>query len=188
MANIANFEVNGVSYAYDTESRNPLATRVRIKQAKEGIVYDINTKAPTEVVGIPANKLKAVEEEPAVEEPVVEEPVEPTPVEPTPAATKTKTVYFDQGSGDIFVVEVTYTGDINSDNVDSLRLNYEHNGETGSFGGGASLQSFSGSSETYPAITPDEGEETPNVVDFNVVSRPSYYEDYTFTSITYEED
>ena len=179
MANISSFEINGVSYAYDTESRNPLATKVRIKQAKEGIVYDINTKAPTEVVGIPANKLKAVEEEPAAE---------PTPVEPTPVATKTKTVYFDQGSGDIFVVEVTYTGDINSDNVYSLHLNYEHNGETGALGGGASLQSFSGDSETYPALTPDEGEETPNVIDFNVVSRPSYYEDYTFTSITYEED
>lgn len=180
MANIANFEVNGVSYAYDTETRNPLATRVRIKQAKEGIVYDINTKAPTEVVGIPANKLKAVEE-PAVEEPATED--EPA-VEPTPVATKTKTVYFDQGSGDIFVVEVTYTGDINESNVDSLKLNYEHNGETGAFGIGASLQSFSGDSETYPALTPDEGEETPNVVDFNVISRPAYYEDYTL-SVTY---
>lgn len=184
MANIANFEVNGVSYAYDTESRNPLATRARIKQAKEGIVYDINTKAPTEVVGIPANKLKAVEEEPVVEKPAAEDEPAETPV----VATKTKTVYFDQGSGDIFVVEVTYTGDINRDNVYSLKLNYEHNGETGAFGAGASLQSFSGSSETYPTITPDEGEETPNVVDFNVVSRPSYYEDYTFTSVTYEED
>lgn len=181
MANIANFEINGVSYAYDTESRNPLATRVRIKQAKEGIVYDINTKAPTEVVGIPANKLKVVEEAEPAEEPSVE----PVPVEPAPVATKTKTVYFDYGSGDIFVVEVTYTGDINSNNVDSLHLKYEHDGETGSFGG-ATLQMGSGDSETYPAVTPDEGEETPNIINFNVISTPSSaYDNYTF-SVTYE--
>lgn len=177
MANIANFEINGVSYAYDTESRNPLATRVKIKQAKEGIVYDINTKAPTEVVGIPANKLKVVEEA---------EPAEEPSVEPVPVATKTKTVYFDYGSGDIFVVEVTYTGDINSNNVDSLHLNYEHDGEAGSFGG-ATLQIGSGDSETYPAVTPDEGKETPNIINFNVISTPSYFENYTFTSVTYED-
>ena len=176
MANISSFEVDGVSYSYDTESRNPLA-KIAIAKAVEGeLVYDANSKAPTEVIGIPANKLKAVviaEEEPA------EIPV---------ATTKTKTVYFDYGSGDIFVVNLTYTGDINESNVYSLKLNYEHNGETGTLGAGATLQMGSGSPETYPAITPDEGEETPNVVDFNVVSRPSYYEDYTFTSITYEED
>lgn len=183
MANIANFEINGVSYAYDTESRNPLATRVKIKQAKEGIVYDINTKAPTEVVGIPANKLKVVEEAEPAEEPSVE----PVPVEPAPVATKTKTVYFDYGSGDIFVVEVTYTGDINSNNVGQLRLNYKYNNGGTSYVSGATLQMGSGNPETYPAITPDEGKETPTIVDFTVVSAPSYTEEYSFTSVTYED-
>jgi len=181
MANIANFEINGVSYAYDTESRNPLATRVRIKQAKEGIVYDINTKAPTEVVGIPANKLKVVEEAEPAEEPSVE----PVPVEPVPVATKTKTVYFDYGSGDIFVVKLTYTGDINADNVGKLKLNYK-NGGNASYVSGATLQMGSGNPETYPTVTPDEGEETPTIVDFTVVSAPSYAEEYSFTSVTYE--
>jgi len=177
MANISSFEVDGVSYSYDTEARNPLA-KIAIAKAVEGeLVYDANSKAPTEIVGIPANKLKAVAED---EEPVEED-------EPTPVATKTKTVYFDLGSGDIFVVELTYTGDINEHNVYSLHLNYEHNGETGSFGGGATFQQFSGDSETYPALTPDEGEETPNIISSNVVSRPSYYEDYTL-NVTYEED
>ena len=49
MANIANFEVNGVSYSYDTESRNPLSDKVKVKAFEGGLVYDINTKAPTEV-------------------------------------------------------------------------------------------------------------------------------------------
>lgn len=39
MANIQNFEVNGVSYAYDTESRSPLAKK-NIKKALDGdLVY-----------------------------------------------------------------------------------------------------------------------------------------------------
>ena len=59
MANIANFEVNGVSYSYDTESRNPLSNKVKAKAFEGKLVYDANTKAPTEVVGIPANSLKA---------------------------------------------------------------------------------------------------------------------------------
>ena len=58
MANVSNFEVNGVSYSYDTESRNPLLDKVKLKAFEGGLVYDINTKAPTEVVGVPANNLK----------------------------------------------------------------------------------------------------------------------------------
>lgn len=39
MANIQNFEVNGVSYAYDTESRSPLAKK-NVKKAFDGdLVY-----------------------------------------------------------------------------------------------------------------------------------------------------
>ena len=63
MANIANFEVNGVSYSYDTESRNPLSNKVKAKAFEGKLVYDANTKAPTEVVGIPANSLKATGKE-----------------------------------------------------------------------------------------------------------------------------
>ena len=62
MANVANFEVNGASYAYDTEARNPLSDKVKVKAVSGKLVYDINTKEPTEVVGIPANNLKAVDE------------------------------------------------------------------------------------------------------------------------------
>lgn len=72
MANIANFEVDGASYAYDTEARNPLSDQTKLKAASGELVYDINTKAPTEVIGIPANKLKVVEEDDEVEEPSVE--------------------------------------------------------------------------------------------------------------------
>lgn len=178
MANISNFEVDGVSYSYDTEARNTLGLRTFEKAVNDGLVYDKDTKAPTEVVGIPANKLKAVvaEEEPA-----------PTPVTPEEPATKTKTVYFDYGSGDIFVVSVNYTGDINASNVGNLRLNYENDGSASYFTG-AILQMGSGDSETYPAVTPDEGEAAPTIVDFTVVSAPSFAEaeGYTFTSVTYE--
>ena len=62
MANVSNFEVNGVSYSYDTESRNPLSDKVKVKAVSGKLVYDINTKEPTEVVGVPANNLKAVDE------------------------------------------------------------------------------------------------------------------------------
>lgn len=72
MANIANFEVDGASYAYDTEARNPLSDQTKLKAASGELVYDINTKAPTEVIGIPANKLKVVEEDDEAEEPSVE--------------------------------------------------------------------------------------------------------------------
>ena len=78
MANIANFEVGGASYAYDTEARNPLSDQTKLKAASGELVYDINTKAPTEVVGVPANKLKVVEED---EEPA-EEPAEEPSVKP----------------------------------------------------------------------------------------------------------
>lgn len=178
MANISSFEVDGVSYSYDTEARNTLGLRTFEKAISGDLVYDKDTKAPTEVVGIPANKLKAVVEEPA------EEPV----VEPTPVANKTKTVYFDYGSGDIFVVNLTYTGDINANNVSNLKLNYEYNGGNTGYISGAELQMGSGNSETYPAITPDEGEAAPTIVDFTVVSAPSYAETegYSYTSVTYE--
>lgn len=178
MANISHFEADGVSYSYDTEARNTLGLRTFEKAINGDLVYDKDTKAPTEVVGIPANKLKAVVEEPAGENEQEQEPV--------PVATKTKTVYFDNGSGDIIVAEVTYTGDINETNAYSVKLNYEYDGSTGNLGG-ATLQMGSGNPETYPAITPDEGEETPNITDFRIVSAPAYYENYTL-SITYENN
>ena len=176
MANISNFEVDGVSYSYDTEARNTLGLRTFEKAVNGDLVYDKDTKAPTEVVGIPANKLKAV---------VAEEEPTPTPEEPT---TKTKTVYFDYGSGDIFVVNLTYTGDINADNVQNLKLNYEYNeGSTGHVSG-ATLQMGSGDPVTYPDVTPDEGEAAPTIVDFTVVSAPSFAETegYSYTSVSYE--
>lgn len=52
MANIAHFEdpVTKVSYSYDMESRSPLADK-NIKKAVEGeLIYDKDTKGPTEVV------------------------------------------------------------------------------------------------------------------------------------------
>lgn len=49
MANIAQFSKDGVSYTYDMESRSPLADK-NVKKAVEGeLVYDKETKAPTEV-------------------------------------------------------------------------------------------------------------------------------------------
>ena len=62
MANVSNFEINGISYSYDMESRNPLSDKVKAKAIEGGLVYDTKTKAPTEVVGVPANSLKAAEE------------------------------------------------------------------------------------------------------------------------------
>ena len=62
MANVANFEVNGEPYAYETEAGNPLSDEVKVKAVSGKLVYDINTKEPTEVVGVPANNLKAVDE------------------------------------------------------------------------------------------------------------------------------
>lgn len=52
MANIQNFEVNGVSYAYDTESRSPLAKK-NVKKALDGeLVYKID-EAVTETKEVP---------------------------------------------------------------------------------------------------------------------------------------
>lgn len=49
MANISQFESEGVSYTYDMESRSPLADK-NIKKAVEGkLVYDKDTNPPTEV-------------------------------------------------------------------------------------------------------------------------------------------
>ena len=177
MANISSFEVDGVSYSYDTEARNTLGLRTFEKAVNVDLVYDKEAKAPTEVVGIPANKLKAV---------VAEEEPTPAPVTPEEPATKTKTVYFDYGSGDIFVVSVNYTGDINASNVGNLRLNCVNDGTPG-YVSGAVLQMGSGDPETYPAVTPDEGEAAPTIVGFTVVSAPSYTETerYSFTGVTY---
>ena len=79
MTNVSNFEVNGVSYSYDTESRNPLSDKVKVKAFEGGLVYDINTKAPTEVVGVPANNLKVAGKasEASAESVVPVEPSEP---------------------------------------------------------------------------------------------------------------
>ena len=107
MANVANFEVNGVSYSYDTESRNPLADKVKVKAFKGGLVYDINTKAPTEVVGIPANNLKAVGEVSETSEPV--EPSEPV----DERQERTLTFYAEWNCID-FPVTIVYKGSLNN--------------------------------------------------------------------------
>ena len=63
MANVQNFEVNGVSYAYDTESRSPLAKK-NLKKALDGeLIYKID-EAVTETKGIPVinGKEHSVEE------------------------------------------------------------------------------------------------------------------------------
>lgn len=93
MANIANFEVDGVSYTYDTESRSPLALK-NIKKAFDGnLVYGKDASsmtAPDEVdstveaeegaepvvdkVESPAEKAKK-SKKPAAEETPVEDPV-----------------------------------------------------------------------------------------------------------------
>lgn len=108
MANVSNFEVNGVSYSYDTESRNPLSDKVKVKAVECGLVYDINTKEPTEVVGIPANSLKAagkVGETSA-------DPVEPSdPVDERQE--RTLTFYAEWNCID-FPVTIVYKGSINN--------------------------------------------------------------------------
>lgn len=101
MANIANFEVNGVSYSYDTESRNPLSNKVKAKAFEGKLVYDANTKAPTEVVGVPANSLKATAE-------ASKEPVEPS--EPV-LEIKTATVYGSHSCGDLGIT-IKYKGSL----------------------------------------------------------------------------
>ena len=108
MANIANFEVNGVSYSYDTESRNPLSNKVKTKAFEGKLVYEVNTKAPTEVVGIPANSLKATGK--ASETPV--EPVEPS--EPVDERQERTLTFYAEWSSIDFPVTIVYKGSINN--------------------------------------------------------------------------
>lgn len=88
MANIANFEVDGVSYTYDTESRSPLALK-NIKKAFDGnLVYGKDASsmtAPDEV-----DSTVETEGEPVVDK--VESPAEKAkkskkPAEETPEVT-----------------------------------------------------------------------------------------------------
>lgn len=44
MANIAEFNIDGVSYTYDTESRDPLAKKNMKKVIDCEMVYDIDSK------------------------------------------------------------------------------------------------------------------------------------------------
>lgn len=89
MANIANFEVDGVSYTYDTESRSPLALK-NIKKAFDGnLVYGKDASsmtAPDEV-----DSTVEAEGEPVVDK--VESPAEKAkkskkPAEETPEVTE----------------------------------------------------------------------------------------------------
>ena len=108
MANVSNFEVNGVSYSYDTESRNPLSDKVKVKAFEGELVYDINTKAPTEVVGVPANNLKVVGE---VNE-VSAEPVEPS--EPVDERQERTLTFYAEWNCIDFPVTIVYKGSINN--------------------------------------------------------------------------
>ena len=111
MANVANFEVNGVSYSYDTESRNPLSDKVKVKAFEGGLVYDINTKAPTEVVGVPANNLKvAGKASEASAESVV--PVEPS--EPVDERQERTLTFYAEWNCIDFPVTIVYKGSINN--------------------------------------------------------------------------
>lgn len=55
MANISESKVEGVSYTYDSESRNPLGLKSKIRMWAGALVYDKDTKAPTEILddGLP---------------------------------------------------------------------------------------------------------------------------------------
>lgn len=78
MANIANFEIDGVSYSYDKESRNPLALK-NIKKAIEGdLVYDKDSRGITEVVGSNCSPAAPVENQ-DFEEPAEDEETEEIP-------------------------------------------------------------------------------------------------------------
>ena len=109
MANISNFEVNGVSYSYDMESRNPLSDKVKTKAIEGGLVYDINTKAPTEVVGVPANNLK-------VAEGANKAPSEPS--EPV-AEIKTAIIYGSHTCGSLGIT-IKYKGALGKANLDNF--------------------------------------------------------------------
>lgn len=50
MANISNKKTNKVSYSYDTEAKNSIGLRTKILAWKNKLVYDKDTKAPTEVI------------------------------------------------------------------------------------------------------------------------------------------
>ena len=102
MANVANFEVNGVSYSYDTESRNPLSDKVKVKAFEGGLVYDINTKTPTEVVGVPANNLKVGE--------TSAEPVEPS--EPVDERQERTLTFYAEWDCIDFPVTIVYKGSL----------------------------------------------------------------------------
>jgi hypothetical protein len=63
MANISESKVEGVSYTYDSESRNPLGLKAKIRMWSGALVYDKDTKAPTEIlegVPVPAGVAKPV--------------------------------------------------------------------------------------------------------------------------------
>lgn len=111
MANISNFEVNGVSYSYDMESRNPLSDKVKVKAFEGGLVYDTKTKAPTEVIGVPANNLKVAGKasETSAESVVPVEPSEPV----DERQERTLTFYAEWNCVD-FPVTIVYKGSINN--------------------------------------------------------------------------
>ena len=111
MANVANFEVNGVSYSYDTESRNPLSDKVKVKAFEGGLVYDINTKAPTEVVGVPANNLKAAGKASETSAESVD-PVEPS--EPVDERQERTLTFYAEWNCVDFPVTIVYKGSINN--------------------------------------------------------------------------
>ena len=106
MANVSNFEVNGVSYSYDTESRNPLSDKVKLKAFEGGLVYDINTKAPTEVVGVPANNLKVA----GKANETSAEPVEPS--EPVDKRKERTLTFYAEWNCIDFPVTIVYKGSI----------------------------------------------------------------------------
>lgn len=108
MANVSNFEVSGVSYSYDTESRNPLSDKVKLKAFEGGLVYDINTKAPTEVVGVPANNLKVAGKSSETSA----EPVEPS--EPVDERKERTLTFYAEWNCIDFPVTIVYKGSIHN--------------------------------------------------------------------------
>ena len=106
MASVSNFEVNGVSYSYDTESRNPLSDKVKLKAFEGGLVYDINTKAPTEVVGVPANNLKVAGKASETSA----EPVEPS--EPVDERKERTLTFYAEWDCIDFPVTIVYKGSL----------------------------------------------------------------------------
>lgn len=111
MANVSNFEVNGVSYSYDTESRNPLSDKVKVKAFEGGLVYDINTKAPTEVVGVPANNLKVAGKASETSAESVD-PVEPS--EPVDERQERTLTFYAEWNCVDFPVTIVYKGSLNN--------------------------------------------------------------------------